>query len=62
MQKAGYADLAAAGLQELHGATNILGGCIAEVQPRHQVMCFFGLDRGLAAVEIGHERDVTCAR
>ena len=44
---------AAAGLQELHRAADIpLRGCIAEVQSRHEVMRFFGLDRGLAAVEV----------
>jgi hypothetical protein len=38
--------------------TFALRGGVAEVQPRHQVMRLFGLNRGLAAVEVGHERDV----
>jgi hypothetical protein len=58
--KAGYADLAAAGLQELHRASDILRRRIAEIQPRHQMMRLFGLNRGLAAEEVGHERNVAC--
>jgi len=60
--KAGDADFAAAGLQELHGTADILRGGIAEVQCRHQVMRFFRVERRLAAEKVGYESDVPRVR
>ena len=60
--EAGDADLGAAFLQILDGAADILARRIGEVEPGHQVVRLLRIHRGLAAVEIGHQRAVAGLR
>ena len=41
--KPGYAYFAGPTFEELHGAADILAGCVAKVEAVHQVVRFFGL-------------------
>src|SRR5438105_4224387 len=59
---AGDADLRARLLQILHGAADVLGCRVAEVQAAHQVLGLLRVETDFAAIEIGHERAVSLLR